>query len=335
MNNKSLSNMQNINNSIKLIFTFVLLFCNALVINATHVAGGTMTYRCLGNDRYEITMEFRRDCLNGDEAAPFDDPAHFGVYDKDFRLLTISVLDEIDPSITLTGYFEIPLTTNDTLIETLTTECDVISGDVCVQTTVYRDTIRLPQLEGGYTILYQRCCRNISLSNIMDPVNTGATYWVTITEDALKECNSAPEWDDWPSIYICADDTLRYRHSATDADGDSLVYSLCTPTSGLTRDNNIWFAPPITNSLDDVVWNGGYSLNNLFGGGDPLVIDQNTGEMYAVPPAIDNQYLVGVCVSEYRDGKLLSVIKRDFEYNIRTCGRAQIIQPQTLNLKTA
>ena len=316
--------MQKITNSIILIFAFVLLMCNALPIYATHVAGGTMTYRCLGNDRYEISMEFRRDCLNGDEAAPFDDPAHFGVYDQNFNLVSISVLDEIDPTITLTGAFNIPLTRNDTLIETLTTECNVISGDVCIQTTLYRDTIRLPFLEGGYTILYQRCCRNITLSNIVEPINTGATYFVTITDDALRECNSSPQWDTWPSIFICADDTLRYNHSARDIDGDSLVYSLCIPTAGLTVDNNIWEAPPIRNSLDDVVLAGGFSLNNLFGGGDPLVIDPNTGAMFAVPPAVENQYLVGVCVSEFRDGKLLSVVKRDFEYNVRTCGRAPV-----------
>ncbi len=316
--------MQKITTIIIRIFAFVLLICNALPIYATHVAGGTMTYRCLGNDRYEISMEFRRDCLNGDEAAPFDDPAHFGVYDENLNLVSISVLDELDPTISLTGAFNIPLTRNDTLIETLTTECNVISGDVCIQTTLYRDTIRLPIRAGGYTILYQRCCRNITLSNIVEPINTGATYFVTITEDALRECNSSPVWDTWPSIFICADDTLRYNHSARDIDGDSLVYSLCVPTSGLTVDNNIWQAPPIRNSLDDVVLARGFSLQNLFGGGDPLVIDPNTGAMFAVPPAVENQYLVGVCVSEFRDGKLLSVVKRDFEYNVRTCGRAPV-----------
>jgi len=133
--------------------TLGLFLClSTTSVMATHVAGGTMTYRCLGNLQYEITMEFRRDCINGIESAPFDNPATFGIYDQNGNL-AVNIEDF--------GKFAIPLTTNDTLIETLTTECNVISGDVCVQTTVYRDTIILPVQEGGYIIAYQRCCRNI------------------------------------------------------------------------------------------------------------------------------------------------------------------------------
>ncbi len=313
--------MKQIHLSIKLILIFVLATVHYNTLLATHVAGGTMTYRCLGDDRYEISMEFRRDCINGELDAPFDDPANFGVYDSNFRLISFSVEDTDTPGVGLAGRFQIPLTTNDTLIETLTTACNVISGDVCVQTTVYRDTIRLPFMVGGYNIVYQRCCRNISLNNVEDPLNTGSTYWVNINEESLRRCNSSPSWDNWPAIYICAEDSLNYLHSATDPDGDSLVYELCTPSAGLDKDVNFWSAPPGSLTLEEVVWANGFTTNNMFGGGDPLVIDPASGQMYAVPPAIVSQFLIGVCVKEYRNGVLLSEIRRDFEYNVRICGR--------------
>lgn len=315
--------MKNIVTSIKLII-IGFLFCYAPNILATHVAGGTMTYRCLGQNRYEISMEFRRDCINGAESAPFDSLASFGVYDERFNLVTFPVEDSGIPGVSFAGRFQIPLTTNDTLFETLTTECNVISGDVCVQRTVYRDTIILPMGNGGYNIVYQRCCRNLSLSNIMDPLDTGATYWVNISERALEVCNSSPTWIDWPDIFICSADTLRYSHSAIDPDGDSLVYTLCTPSAGLDRDNNIWMNPPSSLQIPEVVWGEDFNVNNMFGGGEPLVVNPQTGDLFAVPPPIESQFLIGVCVEEYRNGELLSMVRRDFEYNIRTCGRAPV-----------
>jgi len=295
-----------------------LAFClQGISLLATHVAGGTMTYRCLGNSQYEISMEFRRDCLNGDEIAPFDDPALFGVFDSNGNL---------DVNVEQFGAFRIPLTQNDTLFEILTTECNVISGDVCIQTTLYRDTITLPRKPGGYIIAYQRCCRNITLNNIVDPLNTGATYFVRITDRALEECNSSPVWRAWPDIFICADDTLNFLHNAFDEDGDSLVYELCRPSDGLTADDNIWNTPPAVIDIPGVAFRDGFSVDNLFGGGDPLTIDPATGQMFAVPLPLESQFLVGVCVKEYRDGELLSEVRRDFEYNVRICGRAPIAE---------
>lgn len=315
--------MNTINKYIKLIIGLCICLQSGQIL-ATHVAGGTMTYRCLGGDRYEVTLQFRRDCFNGEDSAPFDDPATFGVYDSDLNLITFSVEDTNMPGVGIAGGFQIPLTTNDTLIETLTSECNVISGDVCIQSTIYRDTIRLPEKIGGYYIVYQRCCRNTTLQNVMEPLQTGATYWVRITDAALGLCNSSPSWDSWPDVYRCAQDTLDYIHSATDIDGDSLVYSICTPSQGLDRDNNLWAIPPTSIEFREVVFNPGFSLENMFGGGDPLTINSETGEMYAVPEPVISQFLVGVCVSEYRNGELLSEVRRDFEFNVRICGRAPV-----------
>ena len=52
-----------------------LLFCQRL--QATHIVGGEITYNCLGNDQYEITLSVYRDCYNGQPY--FDQPAIIGI----------------------------------------------------------------------------------------------------------------------------------------------------------------------------------------------------------------------------------------------------------------
>ncbi len=293
------------------LFLFLVL-SSFLEIQATHVAGGSMTYRCLGNSRYEISLEFRRDCFNGSDDAQFDD----------FAIVTIfNSSNQIVNTLGSGGKILIPFMQDDTLNEKLTSICNVIGDDVCVQTTVYMDTLILPQRAGGYILAYQRCCRNSALSNVEDPLNTGSTYWVRITETALQLCNSSPVFKNLPGVFICVNDTLRFDHKASDIDGDSLVYYLCTPSAGGSVDvprPDPASKPP----FDRVVWGAGFSENNMMGG-SPISINSESGQLIAVPNQV-GQFLIGVCVREFRDGVLLSEIRRDYEYAVRICGRDPI-----------
>lgn len=60
-------------------------------------------------------------------------------------------------------------------------------------------------------------------------------------------------------------------------------------------------------------------------GGVPLQIDSKTGEITATPNLV-GQFLVGVCVEEYRDGVLLSTVRRDFQFNVRVCSQPPFAQ---------
>ncbi|MCC7027825.1 MAG: hypothetical protein IT265_12760, partial [Saprospiraceae bacterium] len=63
---------------LKYFISILLVFCYLIDARATHIVGGDMAYRCLGNNDYEITLTLRRDCINGSQQAPFDDPANVG-----------------------------------------------------------------------------------------------------------------------------------------------------------------------------------------------------------------------------------------------------------------
>jgi len=292
--------------TIACIVVLALVPSNAL--KASHVVGGDISYVCLGGNTYRVMLTVRRDCFNGHPDADFDDPASIAIYALDGTLL----VDFAD-----NGELFLPFMGDDTIVNDLDSNCGLVGSPVCVHESRYMGEVELDFRPEGYLLVYQRCCRNITLNNIIDPTETGSTYYIELTEEAQSVCNSAPSFNSWPDVYLCAGQDLIFDHSATDPDGDSLVYRLCTPSTGATFDDprpQPAYPPPYA----DVSWAAGFSLGNLLGSGTPLTIDPQTGIITARPDDV-GQYLVGVCVDEYRNGIKISEHRRDFEYNSRLC----------------
>jgi gliding motility-associated-like protein len=136
----------------------------------------------------------------------------------------------------------------------------------------------------------------------------------------MLKCNSSPVVNSWPPVYVCANQELNVNSAATDVNNDSIAYKLCAPLVGgtLQRPQPI---PPTAPPFQPIIWLGPtYSLANVLGGNNPLTIDVNTGIMKGVPPVL-GQFVVAVCLEEYdRSTKnLLSVVRRDFQYNVVNC----------------
>ncbi len=268
---------------------------------ATHIVGGEMNYQCLGDDQYQITLQVFRDCETG--VPYFDQPASIGVFGADNSLV-------YDLRVMPMG--------DDTLNPQLQNPCLVIPPTVCYHSTMYDTIVTLPFREGGYQLSYQRCCRNQSIVNIELPLETGATYYSFISEEALLGCNSSARFNDWPPFYICANLPFEFEHFAVDPDGDSIVYEMCAPFLG-ADDMAPIPQPPNPPPYDSVVWvNPPYNTMDMLGG-IPLTIDSETGFLTATPNNL-GQYVVGICAQEYRDGVLISTSRRDFQFNVGTCG---------------
>jgi gliding motility-associated-like protein len=207
--------------------------------------------------------------------------------------------------------------------------CLITPPDVCVQKGTYTFTVNLPQIAESYYIVYQRCCRNPTINNIFRPEATGATYFIELTPKSQLECNNSPRFVNFPPPIICANDDLEFDHSAVDADGDSLVYSFCMPYLGGTR-NNPLPDPDDPPPYSPVTFLNPYSMEEPMGG-DPLVgVDPNIG-LLSGRPLVSGQFVVAVCVEEYRDGELLSTIKREFQFNVANCAPFVLAQLQANN----
>ncbi|MEL6922454.1 MAG: PKD domain-containing protein, partial [Bacteroidota bacterium] len=164
------------------------------------------------------------------------------------------------------------------------------------------------------------------------PDDSGATYMIEITPAAQEVCNDSPTFDFFPPTVICANEPLDFDHSATDPDGDQLVYEFCSPLLGGGTDGGpdnpngdpasctgIQPNPPCPPSFNDVRWRiPTYSPTEPLAG-DPIVtISPGKGEITGTPRT-KGQFVVGVCVSEYRNGVLLSTVRRDFQFNVEDC----------------
>lgn len=268
---------------------------------ATHIVGGELTYEYVANDIYRVYLTVYRDCFGGQ--AEYDNPAVVGVFNSNNEMVTTITMN-------LGTVTQVPSSINN--------PCITPPNNVCVEVTTYAAAVSLPPIPGGYQLAYQRCCRNGIIQNIQTPGDVGATYYARIPDPTVYGYNSSPNFNTTPPLYLCSSLQFIFDHAATDPDGDELVYELYTPLQGLTNTN-----PGGSGTAPDpppympIQWQAPYSLADVMGG-VPLTIHPQTGLLTVTPNTIGT-FVVGVCVSEYRNGVLLNQTKRDFQFTVSNC----------------
>jgi gliding motility-associated-like protein len=331
------------------LFLLVLLFVIRFKSFATHIVGGEITYKKLAgnNNDYEITLIVYRDCLNGQAA--FDSPGKITIMDKDSNVYAVVDIFNFNTS---------------TLPVSINNPCIFPPGNICYDVARYTTVQSLVPITGGYYLIYQRCCRNNTILNLNFPGTQGATFMEHIPGIETSAFNNAsPRFASLPPTFICANSFFSYNHSASDTDGDSLVYEFCKAYKGLDRccplirnpgTNAIppnlagctqpqpaicpeAATPPINFALnqanyDSVDYQSGYGSKKPFGLNTNITINPNTGVISGTVSAL-GQYVVAVCAKEYRNGVLIGVHRREFQFNVTACQKtivSSIITPTVL-----
>ncbi|MBC8173382.1 MAG: PKD domain-containing protein [Chitinophagales bacterium] len=278
----------------------IILSCAAMRMYATHIIGGEIITTCTGGSTYEVKLILYRDCLG----YIFDASACIGVYDEDGDMYTYFNLYDLVIS-------DVDITSPD--------PCIIIPPDLCIEQGVYTGTYTLANTTDAWDLVYQRCCRNGDILNVVDPDLTGLSCWAHIPPVDEFDCNSSPYFNNYPPSAVCAGTPLNFDYSATDPDGDSLVYRFITPYHGGDFSNPTP-CPPLDgpDGLSLITWETGYDEDYPMDALPALAIDPVTGLLTGTP-STEGRYVVGVAVDEYRDGVLLSTHYRDFQFNIQLC----------------
>lgn len=319
----------------KRVYSIIFLLLT-VALRASHIVGGEVIYDCLGTDAtgrqlYRITLKIYRDCTSGNTA--FDGTPNFNTP----AIITIREAE----GLTLQGTYDVGAPVITRVPPTINNPCVTTPVDICVEEGIYTTTVSLLPKAGGYYVIYQRCCRNITIDNLFAPSATGSTYYTHIPGPELADCNNSPRFRIFPPLFLCANIDFKFDHSATDPDGDQLEYSfykpftggeLCCPAIGN-------FAPtsPGCPSIcptaaagppyENVSYVAPYEYNYPVPSGPSLTI--NSAGLLTGRPSLIGQYVVGICVKEYRNGRLLTTHFRDFQFNIRGCN-AQVTSGMVL-----
>lgn len=295
----------------------IFLILNLFNSKASHIVGGEIYYDYLGNNNYKFYISVYRDCLS--TGAAFDSPLSLGLFNSNNQLIQ-------NVQINFSGSTNVPVSFNN--------PCVTPPNNICTENSVYTVTLNLPPTAGGYNLSYQRCCRGPNINNLNNPSDTGFTLTCHVPGTADNNfINSSPRFNGYPPLLLCNNDDLIFDHSATDPDGDQLVYSLVTPYAGASGVNPAPNPPPPP-PYSNVIWAGGNNAANPLGPGATINIDPVTGLLTA-SPNLTGLYVVGIRVQEIRNGVVINQTTRDFLFKVFNCNlQIQAILPLQSQLST-
>lgn len=274
--------------------------------NGLHLVGGEMYYDCLGSNLYEITLFVYRDCNSS--GAPFDPSAVVTIYKGDG---------------TFFNNYYVPFTSTANIPTTINNPCLSAPPNICTEYAVYKLQVTLTPDPNGYVITHQRCCRNSTIDNITSPNTYGNTYTIQIPPNDIA-CNSSPRFAGRPPIVLCLNEPLNLPLTATDPDGDSLFYELCDPLNGGGQNGNLGAGnspapdPALAPPYSTVPFSTGFSATYPLSSNPALALDPNSGVLTGTPD-VQGIFVISICVSEYRNGQLLSTLRRDYQFTVSPC----------------
>lgn len=256
---------------------------------------GDLTYKCLGNNQYEITMEMYGDC--------------------DGALSLFYATEEIDifsPS-NCAPAFTVDLDVQNGSGTAGGTDVSQICPSQQGNTTcnggalpgtkkyIYKKIVTMPAQCTDWVISYNKCCRNSAITNIQNPGSQDIYYAITLDNTM---CNNSPVYSNIPVYYTCANQLMTYNHGVSDPDGDSLVFSLGQPLD----------APPFGSTTPTPIpFEPGYTLQNPIINAGGIQLDPNLGTLCLTPNQAQIS-VVNMIIEEYRNGVLIGTYMREMQF---------------------
>ena len=139
--------------------------------------------------------------------------------------------------------------------------------------------------------------------------------------------NSSPVFAQKDTVIVCYNTPFTLDFSATDADGDVLTYNFCEGLHGGSNTaNGARPNPPSNPPFSTFAYSQGFSGTSPMGAS--VTIDPQTGIISGIAPSVQGDYVVAVCVNEFRNGILISTSKKEIHITVADCSlSAALLKP--------
>jgi len=285
----------------KTILTLLLLISFPLV--ASHIVGGEFELVHLSGYTYRLNLIIYFDKINGAAGAK-DANVTASIFRKKDKVLMGSVLLQLS---------------NESNVPYTQPECS--NGEIVTTKLVYTATLTLsPENYNdpeGYFVVWQRCCRNYTITNIYSQVpsasniSAGQTFYLEfppVVKRGDPFVNSSPRLFPPLNDFACPNRPYYVDFAGVDDDGDSLVYTLVTP---LNTTAAVPFPEPSPGPYPEIKWRPGYSPSNIINGKPDLRISRDG--LLTATPQTQGLFVFAVQIDEYRDGERIGLSRRDFQ----------------------
>jgi len=263
----------------------VALLSSASIAEATHVAGGNITYVNIGPSQYRIRLTLIRDC----SGATLGTTA---------QVQSRNNCGANGPTTTVTllpgSGTEIPTPCTDD-----PSRC--IGGTrYGVQKYEYEGIVTLPTAAAtcqNWFFSYSLCCRNNS-----NTLNGQPNFYVeSMVNNSPGINNSSAYFNTFQVPAFCILEPVNVLFNVDEPNGDSLVFSL---------------SPARISAVGNAPYQGGYSPTQPING-TPPVVNQNNGNLSFLSTMAQNAVVV-VTVTEYRNGIIVGIVSFDVQLVLGT-----------------
>lgn len=264
---------------------------------ASHIPGGNLTYTCTGTpNQYLLTMELFVKCPS---TLPSTQSSSYVTITNNCGLP--------NPASVTFNQVGVREDVTQTCASQLSNCPPNPSGGVQgVLMYTYEALITFPAACDSWSICFNLCCRD-NATNVSGNSSNSMNFCTTINSQT-QVCGSSPTVNAAPIPYVCAGQPVNYCLGATDPDGDSVYYSMITPTSSGTP---VTFNPP---------YNTNAPLQNF-------TLDPLTGCITFNQPTTGNFVIAFLIESFDANGNLTGSVVHDYQFYVINCSNVTPAPP--------
>ncbi len=269
----------------KILNLILLYFIGFSTLQATHLSGGDIQYRYIGDStgtahHYEVYLRLYRDA----SGVSMGNTATVTISSSCFNNINVTCSLQVG-----TG----PGNVAPSLFDCVSSGAP---GTKSLEIWGYKGIVILPGKCADYKFAWSSCCRPPGITNI--PGSTSKGFYFEATLNNFAGNNSSPLFTSEPVRAFCVGRNFNWKHSALELDGDSVYFSLIA-----NRELN-------SNSIpSNIVYNTGYTpqhpITTPAGYPGVFTLNNATGNINFTPTQSEIDILA-VLIEEYRFDTILN-----------------------------